>query len=66
MLGIDVETLTPDELVSAVLCAPVDLLWNGGIGTFVKATTESDLDVGDRTNDAVRVDAPELRVPGRG
>ncbi len=60
-LGIDAETLTPDELVSAVLRAPVDLLWNGGIGTFVKAATESDLDVGDRTNDGVRIDAAELR-----
>ena len=60
-LGVEAETLTPDELVSAVLRAPVDLLWNGGIGTFVKATTESDLDVGDRTNDAVRIDAPDLR-----
>ena len=47
--------------MSAILRAPVDLLWNGGIGTFVKATTESDADVGDRTNDAVRVDASELR-----
>ncbi len=45
----------------AVLRAPVDLLWNGGIGTFVKATTESPTDAGDRTNDAVRVDATELR-----
>ena len=61
MLGLDDAPLTPDELVSAVLRAPVDLLWNGGIGTFVKATTESDADVGDRTNDAVRIDAPELR-----
>jgi glutamate dehydrogenase len=60
-LGVDAETLTPDELVSAILRAPVDLLWNGGIGTFVKATTESDLDVGDRTSDVVRIDAPELR-----
>ncbi len=51
-----------------MLRAPVDLLWNGGIGTFVKATTESDLDVGDRTNDGVRIDAPALRcrVVGEG
>ena len=59
--GVDDRPLTPDELVSAVLRAPVDLLWNGGIGTFVKATTESTVDVGDRTNDAVRIDATELR-----
>jgi glutamate dehydrogenase len=60
-LGVDVATVTPDELISVVLRAPVDLLWNGGVGTFVKASTETDLDVGDRTNDAVRVDATELR-----
>ncbi|MFI5052938.1 MAG: NAD-glutamate dehydrogenase, partial [Acidimicrobiia bacterium] len=60
-LGMETETLTPDELVSGVLRAPVDLLWNGGVGTFVKASTEASLDVGDRTNDAVRVDSSELR-----
>ena len=60
-LSIDDEVLTPDALVSAILRAPVDLLWNGGIGTFVKATTESNTDVGDRTNDAVRIDATALR-----
>jgi glutamate dehydrogenase len=61
VLGVDGGILTPDALVSAILRAPVDLLWNGGIGTFVKASTESALDVGDRSNDAVRVDASELR-----
>jgi glutamate dehydrogenase len=63
-LGLDasVIALSPDELISAVLRAPVDLLWNGGIGTYVKATTQSNADVGDRSNDAVRVDASELRV----
>jgi glutamate dehydrogenase len=61
-LGLEgVEELTPDELIRAILRAPVDLLWNGGIGTFVKASTESHADVGDRANDAVRVDARELR-----
>ncbi|HXY94661.1 MAG TPA: NAD-glutamate dehydrogenase [Acidimicrobiia bacterium] len=62
-LGIegDIGTLTPDEMVSAILRAPVDLLWNGGIGTFVKASDETDADVGDRATDAVRVDADELR-----
>jgi glutamate dehydrogenase len=54
--------LPPDELISAVLRAPVDLLWNGGIGTYVKATSQTQADAGDRTNDAVRVDASELRV----
>ena len=62
-LGIDagVTALSPDALISAILAAPVDLLWNGGIGTYVKATRESDADVGDRSNDAVRVDAARLR-----
>ena len=52
----------PNELISAVLAAPVDLLWNGGIGTYVKASTETNADVGDRTNDAVRIDATDLRA----
>ena len=59
-LGIDstVSALSPDELISAILAAPVDLLWNGGIGTYVKASSESHADVGDRSNNAVRIDAP--------
>jgi glutamate dehydrogenase len=61
-LDTDVTALPPDELISAVLRAPVDLLWNGGIGTYVKATGQTQADAGDRTNDAVRVDASELRV----
>jgi glutamate dehydrogenase len=61
VLAVDTETVTPDDVVRAILRAPVDLLWNGGVGTFVKATTESNADVGDRTNDDVRVDASELR-----
>jgi len=60
-LGVDGEALTPDELISAILKAPVDLLWNGGIGTYVKAHPETHADVGDRVNDAVRVDARDLR-----
>ncbi len=55
-------TLNPTALISHILKAPVDLLWNGGIGTYVKASTETHGDVGDRTNDALRVDADELRV----
>ena len=67
-LAVDGETLTPDELISAILKAPVDLMWNGGIGTYVKASTESDADAGDRVNDAVRVDGRDLRcrVVGEG
>ncbi len=63
-LGLDegVTALSPDQLISAVLRAPVDLLWNGGIGTYVKATGQSNADVGDRSNDAVRVDASQLRA----
>jgi glutamate dehydrogenase len=58
----DVTALSPAELVRAVLLAPVDLLFNGGIGTYVKAAGESALDVGDKANDAVRVDGGQLRV----
>jgi glutamate dehydrogenase len=55
-------TLTPTELMKAILQAPVDLLWNGGIGTYVKASTESHADVGDKANDAIRVDGRQLRA----
>ena len=67
-LAIEAKTLTPNELIQALLRAPVDLLWNGGIGTFVKARQESHNEVGDRTSDAIRVDAEELRcrVVGEG
>lgn len=64
VLGIDVDvtSLTPDELIRHILTSPVDLLWNGGIGTYVKASTQTHADVGDKANDQVRVDATELRV----
>jgi len=61
LIGVDQESMTPNQLISALLAAPVDLLWNGGIGTYVKAREESDLEVGDRANDAVRVNAGDLR-----
>ena len=61
-LGVEAEALTPNELIRAILTAEVDLLWNGGIGTFVKASTESHLEVGDKANDGLRVDAKDLRV----
>lgn len=54
--------LSTDAVVRAILTAPVDLLFNGGIGTFVKARAESDFDVGDKTNDSVRVNGDQLRV----
>ena len=65
---IQVEALTPGELISALLKAPVDLLWNGGIGTYVKASVEQHAAVGDKANDALRVDGRELRckVVGEG
>ena len=56
------ESLPPTELIHAILTAPVDLLWNGGIGTYVKASDETNADVGDRANDALRVDAADLRA----
>ncbi len=67
-LGIDKTRLTPQELIRAILLAPVDLLWNGGIGTYVKSHLQSHQDVGDRSNDAIRVDGRELRcrVVGEG
>ncbi|KMS77781.1 NAD-glutamate dehydrogenase [Streptomyces leeuwenhoekii] len=63
-LGIEekVSKMTPADLMKAILKAPVDLLWNGGIGTYVKASTESHGDVGDKANDAIRVDGQDLRV----
>ncbi|MDH3753529.1 MAG: NAD-glutamate dehydrogenase, partial [Acidimicrobiia bacterium] len=60
-LDVDAANMTPDRLISAVLRAPVDLLWNGGIGTYVKASDESHAEVGDKSNDAIRVDAASLR-----
>ncbi|MEU4463001.1 NAD-glutamate dehydrogenase [Streptomyces sp. NPDC024017] len=63
-LGIEakVTKLTPADLMKAILHAPVDLLWNGGIGTYVKSSAESNADVGDKANDAIRVDGKDLRV----
>jgi glutamate dehydrogenase len=68
LLGLKRESITPPELIRTILCQPVDLLWNGGIGTYVKARDESNADVGDRANDALRVDGRDLRckVVGEG
>jgi glutamate dehydrogenase len=67
-LKADVQHLSPNELMSAILKAPVDLLWNGGIGTYVKAASETHGDVGDRANNALRINGTELRckVVGEG
>ncbi len=62
LLGLEHERATPSEVVRAVLKLPVDLLWNGGIGTYVKATAESHGQIGDRANDAVRINGSELRA----
>lgn len=60
-LDIGAETLTPTELIRAILTAPVELVYNGGIGTYIKAASQTDAAVGDRANDAVRVNGGELR-----
>ncbi len=67
-LSIEPEQLSPNELIRELLRAPVDLLWNGGIGTYVKAASETHAEAGDKANDAVRVDGRELRcrVVGEG
>ncbi len=62
MLGLSSSAATPNEIVRAILRMPVDLLWNGGIGTYVKATDESHNEVGDRASDAVRLNGSELRA----
>ena len=60
-LDIDAESLTPEQLMHAILLAPVDMFYNGGIGTYIKASTESHPQVKDRANDAIRVNGNELR-----
>lgn len=64
VLGLDagVSELTPPALIKAILTAPVDLLWNGGIGTYIKAETEADAEVGDRANDQIRVCGNQVRA----
>jgi glutamate dehydrogenase len=68
MLGLTVESLSPSDLITAILKMPADLLWFGGIGTYVKAATESQADAGDRANDAHRINGSEIgaRVIGEG
>jgi hypothetical protein len=63
-LGIEdtIASMSPAELMHAILAAPVDLLWNGGIGTYVKATEESHADVGDKSNDGLRVNGAQVRA----
>ncbi len=68
LFGLETERLTPTELIRVLLAAPVDLLWFGGIGTYVKAGAETNAEVGDRANDALRIDGGALRckVVGEG
>jgi glutamate dehydrogenase len=62
MLGLTATSAAPNEIIRAILRMPADLLWNGGIGTYVKSSEESNAEVGDRTNDTLRVNGAELRV----
>ncbi len=60
-IGVEQDTFTPTQLINAILKSPVDLLWNGGIGTYMKASSETHADAADRANDGLRVNASELR-----
>lgn len=62
LLDISETRLAPDELIKHILKAPIDLLWNGGIGTYVKASSESHAEAGDKTNDTLRINGNEVRV----
>ena len=62
LLGVEADAMSPSDLIAAILKAPVDLLWFGGIGTYVKAASEAHADVGDRANDAHRVNAEDMRA----
>jgi glutamate dehydrogenase len=68
LLGIEAPSAAPNDVIRAILRLPVDLLWNGGIGTYVKSADETHAEIGDRANDAVRVDGADLRcrVVGEG
>jgi glutamate dehydrogenase len=61
LLDLDVDSIAPNDFLQAILRSSVDLLWSGGIGTFVKASSETDLEAGDKANDFIRVNADELR-----
>jgi glutamate dehydrogenase len=68
LLDVEADSLTPNEVIRALLKAPADLFWNGGIGTYVKASNETHAEVGDKANDALRADGRDLRcrVVGEG
>jgi glutamate dehydrogenase len=62
LLGLEIDSISPDNLIRAILKAPVDLLWNGGIGTYVKSISENNFEIGDKANDALRINGNELRA----
>jgi len=62
LVGVEQDALTPNQLINALLKAKVDLIWNGGIGTYIKSKTETHSDVGDRANDILRVNGGEVRA----
>ncbi len=62
VLGIEDKAIEPEKLISAIIAAPVDLLWFGGIGTYIKATSENNVQVGDPANDSMRIDGSEVRA----
>ncbi|GAA4762677.1 NAD-glutamate dehydrogenase [Stakelama sediminis] len=62
MLDLDVSEIEPGKLISAILTAPVDLIWFGGIGTYIKAAAQANIEVGDPANDRLRVNAEQLRA----
>ncbi len=62
LLNTDSTTVSPDELIKLILCTKVDLIWNGGIGTYIKASSENNIDVGDKTNDNVRCNGNEIQA----
>src|SRR5699024_8824279 len=61
-IGPQVTEMTPNELIKTILQAPVDLIYNGGIGTYIKASDETHDDVGDRANDPIRIDGQQIRA----
>jgi glutamate dehydrogenase len=62
LLDVEDEKMVPNDLLRALLKAPIDMIWNGGIGTYIKAEEENNVDVGDRANDYIRVNGKELRA----
>lgn len=62
LLDLETNTITPDSLIKAILRSKVDLIWNGGIGTYIKSSSENNIDIGDKTNDTLRVNGSEIRA----